>query len=47
MFFRRSKAANGPDGKSHYTCRLVESQRKSTKVHQKTLLNLGSNRDVP
>ena len=47
MFFRRTKAANGPDGKSCYTYRLVENQRVATKIRQKTVLNLGANRDVP
>ena len=47
MFFRCAKAANGPDGKSYYTCRLVENQREGTKVRQITLLNLGSSWDVP
>ena len=32
MFFRRTKAANGPDGKSYYTYRLVENQRVGTKI---------------
>ena len=47
MFFRRTKTANGSDGKSYFTYRLVVGQREGTKVRQKTLLNLGSNRDVP
>ena len=47
MFFRRTKPANGSDGKSYFTYRLVVGQREGTKVRQKTLLNLGSNRDVP
>ena len=47
MFFRRTKTANGSDGKSYFTYRLVEGQREGTKVRQKTLLNLGSNWDVP
>ena len=47
MFFRRTKAANGPDGKSYYTYRLVENQRVATKIRQKTVLNLGANWDVP
>ena len=47
MFFRRTKAANGPDGKSYYTYRLVENQRVGTKIRQKTVLNLGANWDVP
>ena len=32
MFFRRTKADNGPDGKSCYTYRLVENRREGTKV---------------
>ena len=44
--FRRTKTANGSDGKSYYTYRLVENQREDTKIRQKTVLNLGSNRDV-
>ena len=47
MFFRRTKMANGSDGKSYFTYRLVVGQREGTKDRQKTLLNLGSNRDVP
>ena len=47
MFFQRTKATKGPDGKSYYTYRLVEARREGTKVRQKTLLNLGSNWDVP
>ena len=47
MFFRRTKVANGLDGKSYYTYRLVENQRESTKFRQKTVLNLGANWDVP
>ena len=47
MFFRRTKVANGFDGKSCYTYRLVENQREGTKFRQKTVLNLGANRDVP
>ena len=47
MFFRRTKVANGLDGKSYYTYRLVENQREGTKTRQKTVLNLGANRDVP
>ena len=41
MFFRRTKTANGLDGKSYYTYRLVENQREGTKFRQKTVLNLG------
>ena len=47
MLFRRTKVANGLDGKSCYTYRLVENQREDTKIRQKTVLNLGANRDVP
>ena len=47
MFFRRTKVANGLDGKSYYTYRLVENQREGTKTRQKTMLNLGANWDVP
>ena len=47
MFFRRTKATNGPNGKSYYTYRLVVGRRDGTKVRQKTLLNLSSNWDVP
>ena len=47
IFFRRTKVANGLDGKSYYTYRLVENQREATKIRQKTVLNLGSNWDVP
>ena len=47
MFFRRTKTANGSDGKSYFTYRLVVGQREGTKVRQKTLLDLGSNWDVP
>ena len=41
MFFRRTKTANGLDGKSYYTHRLVENQREGTKTRQKTMFNLG------
>ena len=44
MFFRRTKVANGLDGKSYYTYRLVENQREGTKFRQKTMLNLGVQR---
>ena len=47
MFFRRTKAANGLDGKSYYTYRLVENQRMAMKIWQRTVLNLGANWDVP
>ena len=47
MFFRRTKTANGLDGNSYYTYRLVENQREGTKTRQKTVLNLGANWDVP
>ena len=47
MFFRRTKTANGSDGKSYFTYRLVENQREDTKIRQKTVLNLGANWDVP
>ena len=47
MFFRRTKTANGSDGKSYFTYPLVVGQREGTKVRKKTLLNLGSNWDVP
>ena len=47
MFFRRTKAANGLDGKSYYTYRLVENQREDTKIRRKTVLNLWANWDVP
>ena len=47
MFFRRTKVANGLDGKSCYTYRLVENQREGTKFRQKTVLNLGANQGVP
>ena len=47
MFFRRTKVANGLDGKSYYTYRLVENQRVGTKIRQKTVLNLGANWDAP
>ena len=47
MFFRRTKVANGLDGKSYYTYRLVENQREGTKFRQKTILNLGANWGVP
>ena len=35
MFFRRTKTANGLDGNSYYTYRLVENQREGTKTRQK------------
>ena len=45
--FWSAKSINGLDGKSCYTYRLVENRREGMKVRQKTLLNFGSNRDVP
>ena len=47
MFFQRTKAVQGLDGKSYYTHQLVEGRREDTKVRQKVLINLGLNWDVP
>jgi transposase len=47
MFIRQTKTRSTSDGKSYFTHRLVESNRVGTKVRQRTLLNLGTNFDLP
>ena len=47
MFIRQTKTRSTSDGKSYFTHRLVESKRVGTKVRQRTLLNLGTNFDLP
>jgi len=47
MFIRQTKTRSTSDGGSYFTHRLVESNRVGTKVRQRTLLNLGTNFDLP
>jgi len=47
MFIRQAKTRSTSDEKSYFTHRLVESERVGTKVRQRTLLNLGTNFDLP
>jgi transposase len=47
MFIRQTKTRSTSDGKSYFTHWLVESNRVGTKVRQRTLLNLGTNFDLP
>lgn len=47
MFIRQTKTRSTSDGQSYFTHRLVESKRVGTKVRQRTLLNLGTNFDLP
>lgn len=42
MFVCRTRTRSGKDGQAYFTFRLVRSQRVGPKVHQRTLLNLGS-----
>jgi hypothetical protein len=42
MYIRRTKIKSRKDGSQYYTYRLVESERMGNKVHQRTILNLGS-----
>jgi len=47
MFIRQTKTRSTSDGGSYFTHRLVESKRVGAKVQQRTLLNLGTNFDLP
>lgn len=47
MFIRQTKTRSTTDGGSYFTYRLVESKRVGTKVRQRTVLNLGTNFDLP
>lgn len=47
MFIRQTKTRSSSDGSPYFTHRLVESKRVGDKVRQRTLLNLGSNFDLP
>ena len=47
MYIRRTIIKSRKDGNQYYTYRLVESQRTGKKIHQYTLLNLGTNFDIP
>ena len=42
MFIRRVKTRTTAEGSSYYSYRLVDSHREADHVHQRTLLNLGS-----
>jgi len=47
MFIRQTKTRSNTSGESYFTYRIVESRRVGKKVSQHTLLNLGSNFDLP
>lgn len=47
MFIRQTQTRPNSSGDSYFTYRLVESRRTGKKVSQHTLLNLGTNFDLP
>ncbi|MFT6181124.1 MAG: hypothetical protein ACI9NQ_001799 [Paracoccaceae bacterium] len=47
MFIRQTKTRSTSDGGSYGTHRLVESKRVGVEVRQRTVLNLGTNFDLP
>jgi len=47
MFIRQTQTRPNSDGGSYFTYRLVESRRVGKKISQHTLLNLGTNFDLP
>lgn len=47
MFIRQTQTRSSSTGSSYFTHRLVESRRVGRKVSQHTLLNLGTNFDLP
>ena len=47
MFIRQTQTRSNSTGDSYFTYRLVESRRAGKKVSQHTLLNLGTNFDLP
>jgi transposase len=47
MFIRQTQTRSSSTGGSYFTHRLVESRRVGKKVSQRTLLNLGTNFDLP
>ena len=47
MFIRQTQTHSNNTGESYFTYRLVESRRVGRKVSQHTLLNLGTNFDLP
>jgi transposase len=47
MFIRQTQTRSNSTGDSYFTYRLVESRRVGKKVSQHTLLNLGTNFDLP
>lgn len=47
MFIRQTKTRSATSGDSYFTHRIVESRRVGKKVSQHTLLNLGSNFELP
>jgi len=47
MYIRRTTIKSRKDGNQYYTHRLVESQRAGKKIHQYTILNLGTSFEIP
>lgn len=47
MFIRQTRTRSNSTGESYFTYRLVESRRVGKKVGQHTLINLGTNFDLP
>ena len=47
MYIRRTTIKSRKDGGQYYTYRLVRSERVGKKVHQRTLLNLGTGFSLP
>ena len=47
MFIRQTQTRSNNTGESYFTYRLVESRRVGRKVSQHTLLNLGTNFELP
>ena len=47
MFVRRTQTRATADGERYFTHRLVRSERRGTRVRQRTVLNLGRHFSVP
>ena len=47
MFVRRTQTRSTTNGERYFTHRLVRSERRGSRVRQRTLLNLGSHFSVP
>ena len=47
MFVRRTQTRATADGEHYFTHRLVQSERRGTRVRQRTVLNLGRHFSVP